>query len=182
MIAKAITKFLDTPYDNRDSGISCEFVRLNEEWGVKCYPMREDRDHTYFCQRLAAESGLAPKVREKFTIRRDELTLYGYLTQVIRETVKDRMREAGYGNIRGGRRWVHSAHYHNLYTSLASIGFTPMDMHWANVGYLHGKIVCIDFSHFLHPQAPYASDWSEDYGGPKNVRKPSCSFDSSILE
>ncbi len=59
-------------------GCSCLFIKLNDEWGMKCYVSEYERDSCYSNQRILATANLAPPVGIRFETR----NFYCYTTRV----------------------------------------------------------------------------------------------------
>jgi len=153
----------NTPSESRESGLRCRFIRINEQWGIKFYRKESMRNKTHDFQKKAAEVGLAPRIGQCFelTIPFNEdddepVEVYGYVTECISETYGDRMAyemySCSYDECTDSQQneieesMYRDYAYDKLIAGMCHIGITTSDIHIMNVGYLKGKLVCIDFS------------------------------------
>lgn len=156
-----ITKIIsDTPIDEYKAGVAAKFYPIDDKWGMKFFIDDKDiQEKTYKMQKLAAKHGLAPKVGEKFEMPLPNGNIaYGYVTQILPTTCADDIAiENGYKDGNTMKRNDSESYYRKarkfdtsitfeLCNNLRRIGITAYDMHWANVGYLNGKLAAIDFS------------------------------------
>ena len=133
------------------SGVSCRFVQINEEWGLKLYQDKGNRTDCYEWQKRAAEHGLGPQVGDIVELPGGEDGFdHGYITQVA---------ELIFEPYTGGP--TPEGYYHRfdevtkqvrpemlmLKDELLKIGFYFVDDHIQNVGRINGKLVCIDFEY-----------------------------------
>jgi len=124
-------------------GVSCYFVPLDNEWGVKVYGSRFKRDDAHARQHAAAGHCLGPETGECFDLPDHK---YCYVTE--RAELLDIVDEYGDFNYDDDERWQgdHWDEIEELVQDLRNYlewGF--YDVHAGNLGWLHGKLVCIDF-------------------------------------
>lgn len=120
------------------SGAACIYIPITKTICAKLYTRKVVRDQTYKIQRHAARFGLGPKVGDKFTYpvllvnRWEEINVsnvvYGFLSQRAKITGRNSEKDGEYMSVR-----------------LNSIGICHDDMHTYNLGYIDGRLVCIDF-------------------------------------
>ena len=159
----------ETPYDARPHGVSCSFIRISKDKGIKLYPNHSERESTYNMQHEASLAGLAPKVFQKFGVKeKSGYNIYGYVTEAVEETLYD--------------LFISWAKLHMTFHGVSSHWFLPeklqkqpiyqygascyegcvgglkkelevlfsevRDMHSNNTGFLNGEVVCIDLGEF----------------------------------
>jgi len=119
-------------------GYSCMYIPLNENFGVKMFRSRKERDAARKYQKLGHKHDIGPAVYQnvrifhgipsKFTVKK--IYKWGYVTQVaiINNLVSH-----------------HSKEYNALAEKLRELGLSAGDLHSYNVGRINGKLVCIDF-------------------------------------
>lgn len=120
------------------SGAVCIYIPVTRTICAKLYMNKTLRDQTYRLQAHAAYFGLGPQVGDRFTYpvllmnRWDNINVknraYGYLSQRAKIT---------------GRCTEGDEEYMRL--KLAQIGIPHDDLHTYNIGYVEGRMVCIDF-------------------------------------
>ncbi len=115
-------------------GCVCHFFALNEKIGVKLFQRKDDRNHSWRMQSLAAEHKLGPETGDKFTIKQVDFhasfkveTWHGFLTQRAK-------------CIEYQRRVVD-----RIVEKLKEIGIQYTDSYKANFGKIGNRIVVIDF-------------------------------------
>jgi hypothetical protein len=127
-------------------GVSCYFVPLDDNWGVKVYESASKRDENICMQARAAEHGLGPEVGESFDLPDGQ---YCYVTE--RAELLDFVNEDdAHFNYEDDEAWQHENwdEINELTTALQrEIGFRFYDVHAANFGYIEGRLVCIDFGY-----------------------------------
>lgn len=114
-----------------DSGVSCTYIPLTDNYAVKLYRYSKTNNWCYRLQKLASLFNLAPKVLGKFKLPiefHEYDVRYGHVTEIADTTIK-----VTYDNI------VH------LNTLLAKVGISNPDLHYGNVGWMDNRLVCIDF-------------------------------------
>ena len=138
-------------HQDYDSGVHAYFARLSPTWGLKFFFSSSERNENFRLQAAAHRHGLAPEVKSPFQATLPcGRTAYGYLTETIKETEKERIsREKP--NIYLGwevmEEWRETSHdLDTLCYRLRKVGLTDLDMNWGNVGYVGKNLVCIDFS------------------------------------
>jgi hypothetical protein len=161
--AKYIIKTVSLDSGRFIEGCYASYYRLNKKWGFKVYEYSDDRNLAYFEQRKTFSYGLAPAVRERFKTLQifgksseKNWRLYGYITENVIETVKDKEIRLGrtydddyfdeWGDFDQLEKSVDG--YTELCDSLIHYGFSHLliDLHWENVGWLaDGRLVAIDF-------------------------------------
>jgi len=136
---------------NNPSGISCFFVRFNHEWGIKVYYQEDKRDDSYNRQAEAAEYGLGPAVGDVFDVPIGSSTYWCYVTQIADLPVSP------YEYIRNGDEdgywdaldeWAEDYYDDIAFLAVAlyeKIAWRFEDTHAGNVGFINGRLVCIDF-------------------------------------
>jgi len=151
-----------TPFEERDRGIDAQFIRINGRWGIKFFKNEALRNKTYDFQNRAAGVGIAPRIGQCFELEipfrpnDDPIEVFGYVTECVSETYADRMayklygipyEECSYGQSDEIHdRLYDDYEYKRLIEKLYDIRISNRDIHANNVGYLRGKLVCIDFS------------------------------------
>lgn len=151
-----------TPISDRKKGISCRFIKIDENWGIKFYQDEAMRNKTLDFQNRAANAGLAPRVGKCFELELpfyegdEPIEVFGYVTECISETYGDKMAHDLFGITRDQCHSTQSDEiysclysdyeYNQLISDIEDIGITTKDIHIMNVGYLGDKLVCIDFS------------------------------------
>lgn len=125
-------------------GASCVFVKIDSGRGLKLYTSRREAVECRWRQRKAARVGLAPRVFGKTELTIGGRHYYGYITEVA-EVVP-------FVNGRLELPWPaqviieESTEFDDLFNSLREIGMGG-DLVVRNIGWIRGKMVCIDFSH-----------------------------------
>ena len=128
-------------------GIACQFIKLDEKWGIKKYSSKKTRDRAYAAQKKMAEVGCAPQVGASFNV--DEWR-FCYVTEVA-QPLMDGYDGSGNWLERYGEsdklkadsevlRWMD-----NALDEMAKHNYYMSDAHLANFGILGNKVVCIDF-------------------------------------
>jgi hypothetical protein len=112
------------------------FVKLNSKLGIKLTNSEIVRDQNYSRQESASKVGLGPDVYGTFEIVVNEITLYGYYTEVV-EVFKDRDEYT---------KKFFISDMDDLKRSLFhQTGFDCYDIRVYNVGVKNERLVCIDF-------------------------------------
>ena len=106
----------------RKSGCSTSFYKV----GVKLFTSEEDRDYAYAYQKYACSKGFGPKIGEKIQVGSKP----GYLTELA------------------NMKRTSTEDLEKLKKKMKKIHLDFMDNHWGNVGYVRGKLVCIDFDKY----------------------------------
>jgi hypothetical protein len=135
------------------SGASCIFIPLNKEAGLKIYKTKGERDRTAKLQAFAAGYGLAPQVGDCFdleclTINHFEFTADG--EEVLgEESVQVNMV---YGYVTERARLIRRYKWENMLVwmeiiadELEEIGIVHPDLGPHNMGYINGRLICLDF-------------------------------------
>lgn len=125
-------------------GVSCRFVKLDDNWGIKIYICIEDRDSCYILQEEMSKRGFGPKVGIKFDVGEN----YCYITQVARPLV-NAYTQPGDEYCSDFARFNHNpivrSMINDIYNKMKKAGFDNGDRHVCNYGILDKMIVCIDF-------------------------------------
>jgi len=138
------------------AGIHCYFIKLNSEWGVKCYHDKSSFETAYERQKLCYEEGLAPEVGESFEIDVDFYDeeehcqidkLYCYVTELIKPCVSILGKNADY--IDAMCEKFQDEYEKDLWLIQQEIrdktGWYPEDIHGFNWGWNDGKLQLLDF-------------------------------------
>jgi hypothetical protein len=132
-------------------GISCKFIKFDDNWGIKVYHCERDRNHAFNNQKKMSTYGLAPKTGIVFTIEeRYNDNKYCYVTEIVKPIVEgDDDYIEHYNSIierinRKNPEIIKNIHL--LCEAMEIAGYYMSDRHYANFGFTtNGKIVCIDF-------------------------------------
>ena len=173
MIDKAMDMLLSPKPPHLSCGVDASFFRINDDWGFKFFDAYESyrARNSYDLQKKAHAAGLAPAVgayqeitldgpikttcgrNDKYT-RYVNGTIFGYITECVTETIKDRYNE----NIDAVKNDALKSSlyyprivdgYNDLEKGLKSLFGMVCDLHWENAGWLkNGSLVCIDFSQY----------------------------------
>lgn len=147
-----LNEFLEgkSRYDS-PHGVSCFFVPLNEDWGVKVYQYRSTRDRAYNNQKEAFNRfGLAPAVGDTFDLPDGQ---YCYVTEratpiVTREDViaANEQGEDAYWELDRQLELKYQDEIDDVENFFAENDFEFTDGHFMNWGRLKdGRLVPIDF-------------------------------------
>lgn len=131
-------------------GVSCKFIKLSDEWGLKVYRRKGERDRCYDNQSKMAQYGFGPRVGDKLDIN-DEF--YVYVTEVaipIWEAFNDIgadwiKTEKERAKLQEKDKTIIKSMIRELVDKMADKGYQFCDAHMANVGMLNKMLVCIDF-------------------------------------
>ena len=126
----------------------CKFIKIDDNWGIKVYTYKEYRDYAWTAQQNMHRVECAPAVGIKIDIGNK----YCYLTQIaepIMPALHDKHTEQEYRQWQDeySEKW-HSGVKHNIeevVDKMRANGYKMYDNHLCNYGWLHGKLVCIDF-------------------------------------
>lgn len=128
------------------SGVSCKFIKINDEIGIKVYRRLEDRDRAFRKQKEMFEHGYAPNVGVSFEIDGN----FCYTTQVVTPIAEgDKYYAYHYDKIAKSLSLLMpnlKAEMSELCTNMRNVGYHYYDAHVANFGWLNDKMVCIDFA------------------------------------
>lgn len=137
---------------NSPSGVSCFFVPLNEDWGVKVFHSESKRDYAYANQKEAYERfGLAPAVGDTFDLPDDN---YCYITERATPIADDKemkdlyeaVGEDAYFDAVDKIYEEYSDQMYEVSRTFWNEGFYWSDDHIFNWGVLKdGRLVPIDF-------------------------------------
>lgn len=126
-------------------GVSCYFIKLNEEWGLKVYTAQDERDRAYRIQTNMSKYNLAPTTGIKFDIGEN----YCYVTEVAiplasQSPVTRDYTEEFYtiNNDTRVRKMIN-----DIVTKMKAKGHSSCDNHAGNFGILRKQLVCIDFGY-----------------------------------
>jgi hypothetical protein len=135
------------------SGATCIFVPLFRDVGLKIYSDKFTRDHCVKMQGLAAKHKLAPQVGDKFEL--ECLTIDHFVftddgTDMLKEQCVKVNTVYGYVTERARLVRRYSQLYMDVWTQiiadeLEDLGIVHPDLWVGNVGYIGGRLVCIDF-------------------------------------
>lgn len=127
------------------SGISCYFIKLNDDWGLKVYREKWERDLAYERQNLMAQHGYAPTTGTTFDIGEK----YCYVTQMAEVLIDDTIRKRCYYAYADKAMELTKAgvnqEIRSLRDKMSALGFDPCDDHYGNFARINGQLVCIDF-------------------------------------
>lgn len=124
-----------TPY----SGCSCYFVKLDDEWGIKCYKDYSTRDRCFEQQSIYASEGFAPPVGSCFNIGDWKC----YSTRVAQVFVDETMDM----NEWDVQEEIYLDEISKKIKEIQSAGLYVADEHIGNWGRYEGELVFIDFDH-----------------------------------
>lgn len=136
-------------------GMSAKFARINDDWGVKLYHSASSRDRAYSVQTEAAKFQLGPETAGTFDLPKivgADSYRFGYITQLVDELLEDTLEEDYYSDDKLQEEFNDFDDYVDDFTAELrkelrdSIGFHFYDAHEGNIGYLNGRLVCIDFA------------------------------------
>lgn len=128
----------DVPEKHR--GCYCRYFPVRKGIGIKLYKTPESRDKAIRTQLDFASVGLAPKASRVFTVPEQYRNnvpddfFYGYVTQ---SAPYDEDKYNEHGGDEHFEDWGHDG---------LPPGYKIMDIFYANIGWLRGKPVFIDFS------------------------------------
>lgn len=131
-------------------GISCKFIKFNDNWGIKVYSHEDERNHALNNQKKMSIWGLAPKTGIAFTIEGKYKPTYCYVTEVVKPIAEaDDHYRIYYDSIAERIDRENPEIRKNvelLCVNMEIAGYIMDDRHYANFGFTtDGKIVCIDF-------------------------------------
>jgi hypothetical protein len=115
-------------------GISSYYYPLNDQWGIKWFKNKRERDSSKYYQHIASLSGLAPKTGNN--VYSDGY--WGYYTEnvdMIHDIYKSR-------HLIPNR--IHKQISNIMDDLVSSCDFEP-DANWKNFGIKDGKVVYVDF-------------------------------------
>jgi hypothetical protein len=114
-----------------DNGCECHYYAMGDSpMGLKVYAEDADRDWALRYQRLAHAGGFGPACAGPVLAKvMDGIYKPAYLTQkaVIRAD-----NDSG-------------SDYSVLVEQIKSLGLSPRDLRWDNIGRIDGRLVCVDF-------------------------------------
>ena len=124
-------------------GVSCRFINLDSQWGIKVYHYSNKRDEAYDRQKAMAACDCGPQVGIKFDAGEGN---YCYISQVAM-LVATQNENGGYGGKLGdiSMNPIFQQLRTNLLKKMSDNGYDMTDCHAGNFGYLENKLVCIDF-------------------------------------
>jgi hypothetical protein len=142
---KVISHTGPSPY-----GVSCKFIRLDDDWGIKVYNSSTERDRAVSRQAKLYEHGYAPKVGIVFDVPSTFRSYYCYVTQCAVPLIEGDAKYArDYYTIATKYRKENPAvsdEITELCKNMEAVEGRPYsDIHYANFGRLDGKLVCLDF-------------------------------------
>lgn len=122
-------------------------------WGVKLFRGEIERDKNFDLQERAWFHGFAPAIAGRFSeVTQCGIQTYGFLTEAIPMTEQERFYKRKYLDFisptdYNGWWKKNRSCVHDLNKKLEYIGISSNDnSNWANIGYLRGELVTIDFS------------------------------------
>lgn len=126
-------------------GVSCYFIRINDEWGIKVYKKEAERDNAYARQNHMEKHGYAPKTGVTFEIGQQ----FCYITEIAEPLLKHVVGENSVEHyarfkIMNDNQMVMQPIY-ELVKKMELAGYYMWDAHVGNFGMLKGELVCIDF-------------------------------------
>ncbi len=144
---QTVIECLEHKMGKKLSGCNGSYVKMDETWGVKF--SSTDNMHRNFQRQLrAAEFGLGPRCFGYFTYTTKRGHTFGCYVTENAETIC----EPG-----DSEEFDEDNEYNEDAVNLVKemkmrTGFYFSDCHTANVGYLRGRMVCIDFGHMSHEE------------------------------
>ncbi len=128
-------------------GVCAEYRPLSNLHGIKFYRTRLRRDHTFDCQSIAYQHGLAPAIGSKFSFKRENKIYFGYYTENVELVMRDIVNSVGTDYWNQIYTWADECRQ-ELYEKLNATGLHFRDLHNGNIGLIGNRLVAIDFSHF----------------------------------
>ena len=127
-------------------GRCCRFIKLNDEWGLKCYKREHKRDTVFERQVVFAEHKMAPPVGHKLEIldEEGETVFWCHTTRIA--TIVSSMCVNVYNSLR------QEGEYKRFFLEAMMIDGYVNDVHWENIGFYHfeegvSSMVLIDFDY-----------------------------------
>lgn len=120
-------------------GVTCIFIKVDDDWGIKCYRQEWTRDNCFQSQEAWAKEGFAPPVGVKFQVG----DYYCYSTRVAELLHENLMNESAefWDNL--------EEEYYDQITNrsneMAAAGYYVTDSHVGNWGIYEDELVFIDF-------------------------------------
>jgi hypothetical protein len=119
------------------NGMSCSFVAIDDEWGLKCYDEEDVRDEAYNNQQLLADYELAPPVGQKTEVGE----YYCYFSRIA-EVICPNFADSELFD-KKTKEW--EDRINDLTDEINSkTGIYVADDHVENFGVFNGKLVLID--------------------------------------
>ena len=139
--ADAVRLLSDELIRKSPNGCCAFFVTLTPEWGIKCFRNEASRDKSWENQRAASEFDLAPMVGDKFNFGKYYCMVCEVAQTLYPQQNVNDLQWSEYLEIQN----MHRDEIGELRAELENkIGFSFYDDNIGNVGYLNGKMVCID--------------------------------------
>lgn len=129
-------------------GVSCRFIKVNDQWGIKVYKYAEERNNAYLWQAAMHKVGLAPAVGIKFDTGRESCYLTQVATPLIDGYTSEKARDMDNWDNKHFEVSQQPGNKEKIKATKEKMrehGCVVYDCHVANFGYLHGELVCIDF-------------------------------------
>lgn len=120
-------------------GWDARFVPITDRWAVKVFRNADIRDSAYHWQHRAALHQLGPLVGDYFDLGKE----YCYITEIAEPALDVDAFDWSEEDIRLQEEFRNELD--ELIYALKRIGFGFGDVHMSNVGWLNGRLVCIDF-------------------------------------
>lgn len=129
-------------------GADSYFFKLTEDVGVKLFMSPLMRDRNY--ERMQRWSDIAPKVGQKFKVKFYDITMYGYMVEVVNTYQDIRRKSENYSEF--SKQW--NQINNTIQTWLSASGQREFfnDLHSGNIGMTQdGRAVVLDFSRCVDP-------------------------------
>jgi hypothetical protein len=143
---------------NQEHGVQAKFVPVNEDWGLKYYDSRENRDKNYDRQLSYIPTDAAPQLGDKIDFNLNGEPYYGFFTErvtVAGNLVAEMLGLSGpyqnwYDRAQKIYDYINDVAGEEVYELRKQLGHGADDLHPWNWGYTKdGRAVAIDFSHFF---------------------------------
>ena len=128
------------------SGCECMFVRTSKTRGVKIFCSKREVTYSYKKQKLAAKHGIAPRVLSNIQMcYTKNLKKYNeYDGEVVITRPYGYFYRTEFAKYVGSTRCI-CADICHLVDKMKELNLHSGDLHENNIGFIRGKLVCIDF-------------------------------------
>lgn len=151
MNIKKLSKTAKEKKEFSPHGVSCNFVPINDKWGMKIYKTETERNKAFVNQKEFLEHSLAPEIGGKVDL--PDIG-FAYITEIV-ETVLDQHEYLEHDDHDRSQYWdaEEKWSHKNLDEILElmnkinskSTSFRFYDNHAGNLGRKNGKLIPIDF-------------------------------------
>jgi hypothetical protein len=127
----------------RKNGSFNLFFKLSDKIGLKLCPSRRRRDENYSWQNEAFRAGLGPETYGIIdNVTYEGARWYGYFTEIA-EVIEGYVKKSS--DEKNDIRKKYNSGVKKLKEELKRIDFPGSDFHPGNIGWIDGRMVCIDF-------------------------------------